>query len=130
MARKFNDRFSLQITPSLVHKNLVETREDHNDIFLLGGGARYKVTKRISVNAEYHYLFNGQVTEEYDHSLSLGIDIETGGHVFQVFLTNSYPLFERGFLTETVGKWSKGEIYLGFNISRVFTIVKPENFKH
>jgi hypothetical protein len=129
MARKFTDRFSFQLTPSLVHKNLVETSADHNDIFLLGGGGRYKITKRISVNAEYHYVFDGQITQDYDHSLSLGIDIETGGHVFQVFLTNSYPLFERGFLTETVGKWSDGEIYLGFNISRVFTIVKPEKFK-
>jgi hypothetical protein len=129
IARKFSERISVQLTPSLIHKNLVETREDHNDIFTLGGGGRYKLTKRTSVNAEYHYVFENQITQAYDHSLSVGFDIETGGHVFQVFLTNSNPLFERGFLTETVGKWSKGDIYLGFNISRAFTIVKPKAFR-
>jgi len=129
IARKFSDRLSIQLTPSLIHKNLVETQEDHNDIFTMGGGGRYKFTKRTSVNVEYHYVFEGQITQDYDHSLSLGFDIETGGHVFQVFMTNSNPLFERGFLTETVGKWSKGDIYLGFNISRAFTIVKPKAFR-
>lgn len=129
LARKFTERLSLQLTPSLVHKNLVETKDDHNDIVTLGGGGRYKITKRISVNAEYHYVFDGQITQDYDHSLSLGFDIETGGHVFQVFLTNSYPLFERGFLTETLGKWSDGDIYFGFNISRAFTVVKPKTFQ-
>ena len=129
IARKFSDRISIQLTPSLIHKNLVETAEDHNDIFTLGAGGRYKFTKRTSLNVEYHYVFGNQITQPYDHSLSVGFDIETGGHVFQVFMTNSNPLFERGFLTETVGKWSKGDIYLGFNISRAFTIVKPKSFR-
>jgi hypothetical protein len=126
-ARKFGNILSLQITPSLVHKNLVPTSADKNDIFTLGAGGRIKVSHRVSINAEYHHLFSGQVvsTKAYD-SFSLGVDIETGGHVFQIFLTNSYGEYEQTFLTETQGKWSNGDIFLGFNINRMFTIVKPK----
>lgn len=127
IARKFGNIFSLQITPSLVHKNIVPTSEDKNDIFTLGAGGRIKVSNRVAINAEYHHLFSGQVvsTTAYD-SFSLGVDIETGGHVFQIFLTNSYGEYEQTFLTDTRGKWSNGDIFLGFNISRMFTIVKPK----
>jgi len=126
-ARKFGNILSLQITPSLVHKNLVPTSADKNDIFTLGAGGRIKVSNRVSINAEYHHLFSGQVvsTKVYD-SFSLGVDIETGGHVFQIFLTNSFGEYEQTFLTETQGKWSNGDIFLGFNINRMFTIVKPK----
>ncbi len=127
IARKFGNSLSLQITPSYVHKNIVPTSDDHNDIFTLGAGGRMKVSQRVSINAEYHYLFKGQVvsTTVYN-SFSVGVDIETGGHVFQLFLTNSKGEYEETFLTETTGKWSNGYIYLGFNISRMFTIVKPK----
>jgi opacity protein-like surface antigen len=129
IARKFSNSFSFQITPSLVHKNLVTLNADPNDIVTLGGGGRYKLSKRMSVNAEYHYIMSSETRKNYDNSLSLGLDIETGGHVFQLFVTNSQPLFERGFLTETQGSWGKGYIYFGFNIVRTFTIVKPKGFK-
>ncbi len=123
VARKFGNSLSLQLTGSMVHKNMVPTSEDHNDIFTLGGGGRIKVSNRVSVNAEYHHVFKGQVAsyKVYD-SFSLGVDIETGGHVFQVFLTNSYGEYEETFLTDTRGKWGNGDIFLGFNINRVFTI--------
>ena len=127
IARKFGNSLSLQITPSYVHKNIVPTSADKNDIFTLGGGGRIKVSQRVSINAEYHHIFSGLVvsTKVYD-SFSLGVDIETGGHVFQLFLTNSYGEYEETFLTDTRGKWSNGDIFLGFNISRMFTIVKPK----
>ena len=127
IARKFGNSLSLQITPSYVHKNIVPNSADKNDIFTLGAGGRIKVSQRVSINAEYHHLFSGQVvsTKAYD-SFSLGVDIETGGHVFQVFLTNSYGEYEETFLTDTRGKWSNGDIFLGFNITRMFTIVKPK----
>jgi len=127
IARKFGSSLSLQITPSFVHKNIVPTTDDKNDLFTLGGGGRLKVSQRVSINAEYHHLFSGQVvsTNVYD-SFSLGVDIETGGHVFQLFLTNSYGEIEQTFLTDTRGKWSNGDIFLGFNINRMFTIVKPK----
>lgn len=125
IARKFSERISLQIMPSMVHINLVPSESDQNDIFTLGGGGRIKITKRLSVNAEYHYLFPGQFkSDKIYSSLSIGIDIETGGHVFQIFCTNSLPENEPGFLTNTRGRWSKGDIFLGFNITRVFTVAK------
>jgi hypothetical protein len=126
-ARKFGQRLSLQLMPAMVHRNLVETAADKNDVFTLGIGGRFKVSKRVSINGEYHYLFPNQVvsTKVYN-SLSFGVDIETGGHVFQIFLTNSEGEFEEAFLTNTQGSWSKGTFYLGFNISRIFTIVKPK----
>ncbi|MFZ4522808.1 MAG: DUF5777 family beta-barrel protein [Bacteroidales bacterium] len=127
IARKFGNSLSLQIMPSYVHKNMVPTSEDKNDIFTLGAGGRIKLSQRVSVNAEYNYLFKGQVvsTKAYS-SFSIGVDIETGGHVFQVFLTNSYGEYEQTILTETRGKWSNGDIFLGFNINRMFTVVKPK----
>lgn len=130
IARKFGSRISLQITPSMVHKNLVATSADHNDIFTLGAGGRIKISKRISVNAEYHYVFPGQVISgKACYSLSTGVDIETGGHVFQIFLTNSAGENEEGFLANTTGRWEKGDIFLGFNITRVFTLVAPKTLK-
>ncbi len=124
IARKFNERLSLQTMPVFVHKNLVPAIADQNDSYAIGVGGRYKLTKHVSVNAEYYYLLPGKTADDNENSLSLGFDIETGGHVFQLFLTNSQPLFERGFITETQGRWNKGEIYLGFNIIRTFSLLK------
>ncbi len=127
VARKFNERFSLQITPSYYHENLVETPEDPNDLFAMGAGARIKLSRRISVNAEYYYIFNRDnqnFTTEIYNPLSLGLDIETGGHVFQIIMTNSVAMTENGFLGHTTGQWLDGDIHLGFNISRVFQLKK------
>jgi len=130
IARKFSPSLSFQLTPTLVHKNLVPTAEDKNDIFATGFGGRVKLTNRMSLNAEYFYVFPNQIVSlDYDDSFSIGLDLETGGHVFQMFFTNSNPIFESGFITETNGKWINGDIYFGFNISRVFTIVKPKTFR-
>ena len=127
IAKKFNPRFSLQLTPSYLHRNLVETSLDPNDLFGLGAGSRLKLSKRISFNAEYFYLFkpeNETLSKEIFNPLSLGIDIETGGHVFQIILTNSVGMRENGFLGHTTGRWLDGDIHVGFNISRVFQIKK------
>lgn len=121
IARKFNQNLSLQLTPSYIHRNLVETMAMNNDYMSLGIGGRYKLNKRISLNAEYFYQFE-RPNEEFTNSLSLGFDIETGGHVFQLHITNSQGMFERAFIGETTGKWSDGDIYFGFNISRVFDL--------
>ena len=125
IARKFSNAFSLQITPTYIHKNLVPERADQNDIFSVSIGGRYKVAQRTSVNAEYFYLLPGTTADKYVNCLSLGVDLETGGHVFQFRLTNAQPMFERAFITETTNKWSDGGIFLGFTINRVFTIVDP-----
>ena len=129
IARKFNEDLSLQLTPTVIHKNLVETTNDPNDIMALGAGGRYKLTQRFSLNAEYFYLITEETANEFENVLSIGVDIETGGHVFQLHFTNAQPMFERGFITETRGKWADGDVYFGFNINRVFTIKKPEEFR-
>jgi hypothetical protein len=129
IARKFSNRLSLQLTPTLIHKNLVPLPTDKNDLYALGFGGRYKLSERVSLNAEYFYLLNQPANSTSVNSLSVGVDIETGGHVFQLHFTNSQPMFERGFITETVGKWSKGNIFFGFNITRAFTIVEHKNPK-
>ena len=118
IARKINRDLSVQLSPTLVHYNLVNYAEK-NDRISLGFGARQKLTNRISVNAEYFMQINGKINNDV---LSFGFDIETGGHVFQLHLSNSPAMIESSFIHETKGDWEQGDIYFGFNISRVFTI--------
>ena len=126
VARKINEAFSVQLTPSYLHRNLVATELDPNDIYALGAGARVKLSKRISLNGEYYYIANPKtyMSQQIYNPLSLGFDIETGGHVFQLFFTNSLGMTEKQFIGATTGQWKKGDIHFGFNISRVFTLKK------
>lgn len=126
-ARKFGDRISIQIVHSLIHRNLVEREIDDNDVFTLGGGASIKLNKTLYLNLEYHYILSKQTAADYDNSLSIGIDINTAGHVFQFFLTNSQGMLEQHFLPLTQGKWTTGDIHIGFNIVRSFTL-KQKNY--
>jgi Membrane bound beta barrel domain (DUF5777) len=126
IGRKFSENFSLQVMPSMVHYNLVKRNSEPNDLFAIGIGGRQKITKRISINAEYYYQLPGYKLANTKNSLSIGFDIETGGHVFQLHFTNSTGMTERTFITETSGSWDKGDILFGFNISRVFTIKKAK----
>ncbi len=118
ISRRFNDKFSLQLTPSYVHKNLYEPLIEDKNQFLAGLGGRYKISKRISINAEYFVNFDNH--SFYKNPLSLGMDIETGGHVFQLLFTNSQLNSDIGYLTNAAGKWEKGQIFFGFNLYRVF----------
>jgi hypothetical protein len=130
IARKFGPRLSLQITPSYLHRNLVETPADPNDLFAVGAGGRIKISKRISLNAEYFYVFTpdpSTLSSPIYSPLSFGIDIETGGHVFQLIFTNAVAMRENGFLGQTTGQWRNGDIHFGFNISRVFQLKKQQN---
>ena len=122
IARKFSNATSIQIMPTLVHRNLIDSLKYKNDVIVLGIGGRQKLTQRVSINAEYYYVLPNQISEKYKNSLSVGFDIETGGHVFQLHFTNSRGMTESQFLTQTIGDWLKGDIRFGFNISRVFTI--------
>jgi hypothetical protein len=122
--RKFNESFSLQLSPTLVHRNLVRTTAEANDVYALATAGRLKLTKRVAINAEYIYVPQGQLAPGYRDALSIGFDIETGGHVFQLHFTNSTSMIEKGFVTETSGNWLEGDIHFGFNVSRVFTVGK------
>ena len=124
IARKINESLSLQLTPTYIHRNLVPTELDKNDLFACGIGGRYKLSKRVALNVEYFYVYRANGSSlpiTYFNPLSVGIDIETGGHVFQIMLTNSQAMREGGFIGKTTGSWSDGGIHLGFNISRVFS---------
>lgn len=124
IARKISNALSVQLSPSFVHRNLVASELDPNDLYALGAGGRIKLTNRVSLNTEYYYIFNpgDYLGKSVVNPLSIGFDIETGGHVFQLIFTNSLAMIEKGFIGETTGSWLKGDIHFGFNISRVFTL--------
>ncbi|HCA08145.1 MULTISPECIES: DUF5777 family beta-barrel protein [Chryseobacterium] len=118
ISRRFNEKFSLQLTPSYIHKNLYDPALEDKNQFLAGLGGRYKISKRISLNAEYFVNFDNH--SYYKNPLSLGMDIETGGHVFQLLFSNSQINSDIGYLSNAAGKWGKGQIFFGFNLYRVF----------
>ena len=127
-SRKFSDKLSLQIMPTLVHKNIVPTKKDNNDIISIGFAAKYKLFSRGALMLEYYYLLPNQIKSQYNsadvvNSFSVGFDIFTGKHTFQVFITNSTTMAEKAFITETTEKWNKGDMHVGFNILRLFTMV-------
>jgi len=128
IARKFSSIFTLQLMPTHVHYNFVNTIAEPNDILALGAGGRIKLNKRVTLNLEYYHQFT-QLSNT-TNSLSVGFDIETGGHVFQLHFTNSSGMTERTFIAQTTDKWGDGGFRFGFNIARVFTVVKPEEFKN
>ena len=120
LTSKLTERTSVALVPSLTHRNLVSFTSQSHDQITIGIGGRHKLTHRMSVNTEYHLPIQG-LNDGTTNSLSLGVDIETGGHVFQLHITNSQGMFERAFLTETTGRWLDGDLFFGFNLSRVFS---------
>lgn len=125
IARKFSPGLSVQISPTLVHRNLVDTRQAPNDVYALGVAARQKLSKRLSLNLEYFYrLPNSDDEAGFRNALAAGFDIETGGHVFQLHVTNSQGMIEKFFIPQTRGNFFAGDIYFGFNVARNFTL-KP-----
>jgi hypothetical protein len=127
IARKFNSKLSLQVTPLYIHYNMAVTSGDQNDMFAVGLSGRYKITKRMALTGEYIYRLNKYSNFDlYHNALSLGLDLETGGHVFQVFITNSAAINEVVVVPYTESSWTKGQVRLGFNISRVFGSHKPK----
>lgn len=122
IGRKFGANFSAQIAPWLVHMNQVDLLKDANDIYGISGAVRYKFTKHMALTAEYAYRMNDYTDRDFYDSFGLGFEIETGGHVFQMHVTNSFGLSENQFLPYTDTQWGDGGIRIGFNVSRVFTL--------
>ncbi len=145
VARKFTENLSLQVMPTLIHVNKVEDPSIPNQLFALGAGGRYKLSQRFTLSAEYYHTFRELEDDEddddggggnaafpypYRDALSLGVDIETGGHVFQFHLTNARGMVEKQFIGQNVGSWGKGDIFYGFNIARTFSFDKSARNTH
>ncbi len=122
IARKFTTRFSMQLMPTFVHKNAVDQTIEKNDQIALGIGGRIKLTKSVALTSEYYYRLDVPDSNPYHNAIGFGIDIETGGHVFQLIVTNTRGLTERSFVTETEGDFGAGDIHLGFNVTRTFQL--------
>jgi hypothetical protein len=121
LARKFNNGVSLQLMPTWVHRNLISETDLNNDIFALGVGGRIKLSQRVALCGEYYYQFQ-HLNENTQNALAIGVDIETGGHVFQLQFTNATSMVPKGFVSETTNDFFKGEIHFGFNVSRTFQL--------
>jgi hypothetical protein len=120
VSRKFSEKLSLEFAPTYFHENFVVDDFQDNSQFALGFGGRYKLSKRVSLNMDYAAHLNRVSTSIYNNPLSVGVDIDTGGHVFQMHFTNSQGMHEAGFLGNTTGNWEKGDVFFGFNLVRVF----------
>jgi hypothetical protein len=120
VSRKFSNKLSLELAPTYMHENFVIDDNQDNSQFLIGMGGRYKFAKRWSLNIDYATHLNRSSTSLYHDPLSIGVDLETGGHVFQMHFSNSQGIHEAGFLGNTSGVWEKGDIFFGFNLLRVF----------
>jgi len=129
LGRKFNKNLSLQFIPTLVHHNLVDTPEENNDIFAFGFSGRYKITRRMAITLEYFYQINNNTIQENYNPLGIGLELETGGHVFQMVFSNSQGMIEKSFITETNGNFFDGDIHFGFNITRAFYLKKKKSIK-
>lgn len=122
VSRKFNEKFSFELAPIYVHKNLYDNTLEQKNLFLVGTGARYKIAKRLSVNLEYaaRIITVEGFTSPYHNPLTVGLDIETGGHVFQLVFSNSQPMDDVAVFSNASGDWNGGSIYFGFNMYRSF----------
>lgn len=120
ISRKFSNNFSFEVAPTFFHENFVINDAQQNSQFAFGLGGRYKITSRLSLNVDYAYHFNRALINRFQNPLSIGVDIETGGHVFQLHFTNARTMNETSFLGSAEGNWSKADVFFGFNIVRVF----------
>jgi len=120
VSRKFSENFSLELAPTFFHENFVDNPQQDNTQYALGFGGRYKLSKRWSLNMDYAAHLNRASNSVYKNPLSIGVDLDTGGHIFQMHFTSSQAIHEAGFLGQTTGDWTKGDVFFGFNLLRVF----------
>ncbi|MFC0603286.1 DUF5777 family beta-barrel protein [Winogradskyella pulchriflava] len=120
ISKKVNTNLSLEIAPTFFHDNFVPYDEQHNSQYAIGLGGRQKLGKRWSINLDYGWHLNRADNSPFKNPLSIGFDLETGGHVFQMHFSNAQAMNTNGFLGQATGDWSDGNIYFGFNLSRVF----------
>lgn len=121
-SRKVTNQLVVQLMPTIVHYNLVETTDLNNDVYALGVAGKYQLTKTIALTTEFYFNFPNQLAEQKTNSLSVGFDLNTGSHVFQLHFTNSAGMIEKAYIGETTGKWRNGDIHFGFNMVRTFKL--------
>lgn len=121
-ARKVSERFSIQVMPTFAHYNLVDSIAEVSDKLALGLSGKYQINKNLALTAEYYYVLDGHLPSQKTRPLSIGFDINTGSHVFQLHFTNSSGMIEKQFIGETTGDWAKGDIHFGFNMVRTFKL--------
>ena len=133
ISRKFSSKFSLQISPTVLQRNLTVAAGDEKTLFALGAATRYKFTKRFGIVADYYRIFSSyrddNTSTPYYSPLGFGIEIETGGHVFTLNLVNAKAIVENNYIENTRSSWSKGQYRFGFTISRMFSFNKSERDK-
>lgn len=122
IASKVNDKLSLEFVPTLTHDGVVELENQENWQYALGFGGRYLLTKRMGIVADYGLHLNRASGSPYNNVFSLGLEIETGGHVFQLHFSNAQQMYENGFINNAGGDWSERDVYFGFNINRIFDL--------
>ena len=120
ISRKYSEKLSLEIAPTIFHENFVDNTQQDNTQYAIGIGGRYKLSKRWSLNIDYAAHLNRASNSVYKNPLSVGFDLDTGGHVFQMHFTSSQGIHEAGYLGQTTGDWAKGDVFFGFNLLRVF----------
>lgn len=120
ISSKISKRLTLELAPTYFHENFVANDLQDNSQYAIGMGGRFKLTNRLSINVDYATHLNRTATSTFVDPLSIGVDLDTGGHVFQMHLSNSQGIHEAGFLGNTTGDWNKGQIFFGFNLLRVF----------
>ncbi|RVT79912.1 hypothetical protein EOD40_02035 [Flavobacterium sufflavum] len=120
ISRKYSEKLSLELAPTIFHENFVDNPQQDNTQYAIGIGGRYKLSKRWSLNIDYAAHLNRASNSIYKNPLSIGFDLDTGGHVFQMHFTSSQGIHEAGFLGQTTGDWTKGDVFFGFNLLRVF----------
>lgn len=120
ISKKFSDNLSLELAPTFFHENFVLDDNQENSQLAVGLGGRYKFAKRWSLNIDYASHLNRANNSPFKNPLSIGVDIETGGHVFQMHFSSSQGIHEAGFLGNSTGDWTKGDVFFGFNLLRVF----------
>jgi len=135
LARKFSNRVSLVLLPTVVHRNYIfglvnglpaDQADNRNDLYALGAGGRFKVTKSTSLVVDYFYNFDTFRKPGNDYGyyqvLGAGVEIETGGHVFTITFTNASGIIENDYIANTTDDWARGGFKFNFNISRNFRL--------
>ena len=122
VSSKISKKISFEIIPTIIHQNFVEDDLQENTQYVIGIGGRYKLSSRVALNFDYGGHLNRSTENEikYQNPASIGVDIETGGHIFQLHFTNAQYMDEIGYLTNADGDWTDGKVSFGFNMVRVF----------